>query len=83
MVQDQFEQILHLQGSLMANMVLGMLILNKRYTALKYLSVIIITLGIAISTIASGQSMSANKKEENQGGNSKGFLAQKFVTISG
>ena len=45
----------------MANMVLGMLILNKRYTALKYLSVIIITLGIAISTIASGQSMSANK----------------------
>ena len=46
----------------MANMVLGMLILNKRYTALKYLSVIIITLGIAISTIASGQSRTPDEK---------------------
>ena len=46
----------------MANMVLRMLILNKRYTALKYLSVIIITLVIAISTITPGQSVSSNNE---------------------
>ncbi|ELU12113.1 hypothetical protein CAPTEDRAFT_175809 [Capitella teleta] len=40
-------------GSLMANLVLGVFILNRRYTLSKYLSVLVITLGIAMSTIAS------------------------------
>lgn len=48
-----------LQGSLMANMMLGMIILNKRYTKVKYLSVIIISLGIAACTIVSGRSVSS------------------------
>jgi len=46
-------------GSLMANMMLGMIILNKRYTKVKYLSVIIISLGIAACTIVSGRSVSS------------------------
>merc|ERR1719500_658907 len=46
-------------GSLMANMMLGMIILNKRYTKVKYHSVIIISLGIAACTIVSGRSVSS------------------------
>lgn len=42
-------------GSLMANMVLGMIILGKRYTRTKYLSVIMISVGIATCTIMSSQ----------------------------
>jgi solute carrier family 35 (UDP-xylose/UDP-N-acetylglucosamine transporter), member B4 len=41
-------------GSLMANMVMGVIILKRSYDAWKYASVILITLGIIISTIASG-----------------------------
>jgi len=50
-------------GSLMANMILGMIILNKRYTKVKYLSVIIISIGITACTIVSGQSVSSNKNQ--------------------
>ena len=42
-------------GSLMANMVLGMILLGKRYTTTKYLSVIMISIGIATCTIMSSQ----------------------------
>ena len=52
-----------LQGSLMANMILGMIILNKRYTKIKYLSVSIISIGIAVCTIASGRTVSSTKKQ--------------------
>jgi len=40
-------------GSLMANMMMGILLLGKRYTPLKYLSVLMITAGIIICTYSS------------------------------
>lgn len=42
-------------GSLIANMIMGIIILKKKYAFSKYLSVFMITLGIAICTIVSGQ----------------------------
>ncbi|XP_058807968.1 UDP-xylose and UDP-N-acetylglucosamine transporter-like [Phymastichus coffea] len=42
-------------GSLIANMIMGMVILKKRYTIGKYLSVLMITVGIIICTIMSGK----------------------------
>lgn len=45
---------LYAQGSLMANMVMGILILKKEYDFLKYLSVILITAGIITCTVISG-----------------------------
>lgn len=42
------------QGSLIANMIMGILILKKRYDFSKYLSVIMITVGIITCTIISG-----------------------------
>ncbi|KDR17872.1 UDP-xylose and UDP-N-acetylglucosamine transporter [Zootermopsis nevadensis] len=46
-------------GSLIANMIMGILILNKEYTSSKYLSVFMITLGISVCTIVSGKDMKA------------------------
>lgn len=43
-------------GSLMANMLMGMVLLGKRYKTVKYLSVIMITLGIATCTVMSATS---------------------------
>lgn len=43
-------------GSLMANMLMGMVILGKRYKTVKYVSVIMITLGIATCTVMSATS---------------------------
>lgn len=45
---------LSFQGSLIANMIMGMVILRKRYPLSKYLSVLLITVGIAVCTIVSG-----------------------------
>jgi len=42
-------------GSLIANMVMGIIILKRTYTPSKYISVGLITLGIVICTIISGQ----------------------------
>ncbi|XP_015175672.1 PREDICTED: UDP-xylose and UDP-N-acetylglucosamine transporter [Polistes dominula] len=42
-------------GSLIANMIMGIAILNKHYSFSKYLSVFMITNGIAICTIVSGK----------------------------
>ncbi|XP_014209592.1 UDP-xylose and UDP-N-acetylglucosamine transporter [Copidosoma floridanum] len=42
-------------GSLIANMAMGILILRRRYTFDKYTSVLMITVGVAICTIASGK----------------------------
>lgn len=39
------------QGSLIANMMLGMIILQRRYTLEKYISVALITIGIITCTI--------------------------------
>jgi len=42
-------------GSLIANLILGVLILKRAYSASKYISVLIITIGIIICTLASVQ----------------------------
>ncbi|XP_017754505.1 PREDICTED: UDP-xylose and UDP-N-acetylglucosamine transporter [Eufriesea mexicana] len=42
-------------GSLIANMIMGIIILKKKYTFSKYLSVFMITLGIVICTVVSGK----------------------------
>ncbi|KAI4485621.1 hypothetical protein M0802_012683 [Mischocyttarus mexicanus] len=42
-------------GSLIANMIMGIIILKKHYSFSKYLSVFMITFGIAICTIVSGK----------------------------
>lgn len=51
-------------GSLIANMVLGILILKKKYTLSKYLSVLLITIGIAVCTIASAKQTEELKNNE-------------------
>lgn len=52
-------------GSLMANMVLGILILNKSYDFWKYLSVFMITIGIFMCTIATGSDVK-KRSESNE-----------------
>jgi hypothetical protein len=47
--------LIYFQGSLIANMVMGILILKRKYTLSKYFSVLMITLGISICTIISGK----------------------------
>lgn len=51
-------------GSLIANMVMGILILKKRYDFSKYLSVFMITVGIVICTIASGSNVKDTSNPE-------------------
>lgn len=52
-------------GSLMANLVLGILILKKSYKFSKYFSVLMISIGIAMSTIASaGEVQSDGSSDE-------------------
>jgi len=58
-------------GSLMANMLLGILYLNKRYTITKYMSVIMISLGIVTCTYMSAvakevASTTSNTEEVNK-----------------
>ncbi|XP_054163917.1 UDP-xylose and UDP-N-acetylglucosamine transporter-like [Oppia nitens] len=53
-------------GSLIANLILGILILKRHYTLTKYLSVIIITIGIIVCTLAS-----IHKPDENNDSNVK------------
>uniref|UniRef100_A0A8C2JYR3 Solute carrier family 35 member B4 n=1 Tax=Cyprinus carpio TaxID=7962 RepID=A0A8C2JYR3_CYPCA len=42
-------------GSLIANMILGIIILKKRYSASKYLSIMLVSLGIFICTVMSAK----------------------------
>ncbi|KAK0164019.1 hypothetical protein PV328_002690 [Microctonus aethiopoides] len=49
-------------GSLMANMIMGIIILKKQYVFSKYLSVFMITVGIVICTIVSGQEVKSTQK---------------------
>ena len=51
-------------GSLMANMLLGVMILGKQYTMSKYLSILMITIGIITCTYSS----TASKKSGEGGG---------------
>lgn len=48
-------------GSLIANMVMGIIILRKKYTFSKYLSVTMITIGIVICTIVSGKEVKSTQ----------------------
>ncbi|KAG1957597.1 UDP-xylose and UDP-N-acetylglucosamine transporter [Pimephales promelas] len=48
-------------GSLIANMVLGIVILKKRYSMSKYLSIALVSLGIFICTIMSAKQVSVEK----------------------
>lgn len=50
-------------GSLMANMVLGIFILNKSYDIWKYISVVMITVGIFACTIATGSDVKKNSQD--------------------
>lgn len=55
-------------GSLIANMILGIIILKKRYTASKYLSIAFISAGIFICTIMSAKQVNvATEGSEEQG----------------
>lgn len=53
-------------GSLMANMIMGILLLNKRYTPTKYLSVVMITAGIIVCTFMSATAKESNKSKEDE-----------------
>eukprot|EP00088_Acartia_fossae_P070784 TRINITY_DN9563_c0_g1_i3.p1 TRINITY_DN9563_c0_g1~~TRINITY_DN9563_c0_g1_i3.p1 ORF type:complete len:334 (-),score=25.67 TRINITY_DN9563_c0_g1_i3:557-1558(-) len=57
-------------GSLLANMIMGVVILGKRYTVEKYSSVLMITIGIATCTIMSAQS---NKIKSSEGTETDNF----------
>lgn len=48
-------------GSLIANMIMGIIILNKRYVFSKYLSVFMITMGIVVCTIVSGSNVESTQ----------------------
>ncbi|XP_077066121.1 UDP-xylose and UDP-N-acetylglucosamine transporter [Siphateles boraxobius] len=48
-------------GSLIANMILGIVILKKRYSMSKYLSIALVSLGIFICTIMSAKQVSVDK----------------------
>lgn len=47
--------MIYFQGSLIANMLLGIVILKKKYAFEKYMSVLLITVGIIICTFYSSQ----------------------------
>ncbi|XP_016119572.1 UDP-xylose and UDP-N-acetylglucosamine transporter-like [Sinocyclocheilus grahami] len=48
-------------GSLIANMILGIIILKKRYSASKYLSIVLVSVGIFICTIMSAKQVNVEK----------------------
>lgn len=58
-------------GSLIANMIMGIVILKKRYTKSKYLSIALVSAGIFICTIMSAKQVSGNS----DGSEEQGFYA--------
>ncbi|KAM4618165.1 UDP-xylose and UDP-N-acetylglucosamine transporter [Polymixia lowei] len=55
-------------GSLIANMILGIIILKKRYSASKYLSIVLVSVGIFICTIMSAKQVNlASEGSEEEG----------------
>lgn len=57
-------QMIFRSGSLIANLVLGMIILKRRYKWTKYISVIMISIGIMACTIASAGDVQAHAQNE-------------------
>jgi len=53
-------------GSLMANMLMGIALLGKRYSFTKYTSVMMISIGIAVCTIMSAKAPTTGGNNENQ-----------------
>lgn len=53
-------------GSLIANMLLGILILKKSYPLSKYLSIIMVTMGISLATMASAEMVGHTSQTFNQ-----------------
>ncbi|KAG5312662.1 S35B4 protein, partial [Acromyrmex insinuator] len=53
-------------GSLIANMIMGIIILNRKYMFSKYLSVFMITTGIALCTIVSGKEIKSLQQKNVQ-----------------
>merc|ERR1719342_493966 len=53
-------------GSLIANMMMGIILLGKRYTNTKYVSVLMITAGIIICTIMSAKAPKPSDGEEQE-----------------
>ncbi|XP_071753670.2 UDP-xylose and UDP-N-acetylglucosamine transporter [Centroberyx gerrardi] len=49
-------------GSLIANMILGIIILKKRYSASKYLSIVLVSAGIFICTIMSAKQVNVSNE---------------------
>lgn len=58
-------------GSLIANMILGIIILKKRYSASKYLSIALVSAGIFICTIMSAKQVNVSS----EGSEEQGFYA--------
>jgi UDP-xylose/UDP-N-acetylglucosamine transporter B4 len=54
-----FSTLYHVQGSLLASLLLGVLLMGRTYSMQKYASVILITFGIIVCTLATNQSVSA------------------------
>ncbi|XP_035258330.1 UDP-xylose and UDP-N-acetylglucosamine transporter [Anguilla anguilla] len=55
-------------GSLIANMILGIIILKKRYTRSKYISIMFVSLGICICTVMSAKQVNVDQEgTEEQG----------------
>ncbi|XP_051890187.1 UDP-xylose and UDP-N-acetylglucosamine transporter [Pristis pectinata] len=54
-------------GSLIANMILGIVILKKRYTVAKYISIALVSLGIFICTFMSAKQVSSHTSVSDDG----------------
>ncbi|RXG53879.1 UDP-xylose and UDP-N-acetylglucosamine transporter, partial [Armadillidium vulgare] len=52
--------IIFRSGGLIASMIMGMVVLGRRYTVLKYASVVMITIGTIVCTLASAENISEN-----------------------
>ena len=57
--------IFYTKGSLIANMVLGIFLLKKKYSAREYVSIVLITTGICMCTLASSKiTQTSDEKNE-------------------
>jgi len=70
-------------GSLMANMLMGIALLGKRYSLTKYLSVLMITIGIAVCTIMSAKSSPKVDSTKSESENATHAEEEKFWLIVG
>ncbi|XP_071960973.1 UDP-xylose and UDP-N-acetylglucosamine transporter-like [Antedon mediterranea] len=67
-------------GSLIANMILGIIILKKRYTISKYLAVLMISAGICTCTIMSANTVSRESDKHKHYEEEDGTESAEFVT---